>query len=86
MIMLFTFTPIRSRPPRGCRITKVDDNGLVIQWVTVVTTQSAEATGVIFIVDFSWLGLIAVFVLVLCVRTHTSTSGEFPTQRKYQSC
>lgn len=65
--MPFTFTPNRTRPLRGCRIAKVDDNGLVIQWVSVATTQPAEATGVIFIMAFSWLGLIAVFVLLYCV-------------------
>lgn len=41
--MPFTFTPNRTRPPRGDRITKVGDNGLVIQTVSVATTQPAEA-------------------------------------------
>lgn len=71
--MPFTFTPNRARPPRGCRITKVDDNGLVIQWVSVATTQPAEATRVIFIMEFSWLGLIAVFVLVFCVSARANS-------------
>lgn len=71
--MPFTFTPDRARPPRGRRITKVDDNGLVIQSVSVATTQPAEAAGVIFIMEFSWMGLIAVFVLVLCVGARANS-------------
>ena len=71
--MPFTFTPNRARPPRGRRITKVGDNGPVIQRVSVATTQPAEATGVIFIMEFSWLGLIAMFVLVFGVSARANS-------------
>lgn len=45
---------------------------LVIQLVSMATTQPAEATGVIFIMESSWLGLIAVFVLVFCVSARAN--------------
>lgn len=76
MIMLFTFAPNRARPPRGGWTTKVGDNGLVIQWVSAATTQPAEAAGVIFITEFSRLGLIAVFVLVFCVGARANISAN----------
>lgn len=92
MIMPFTFTPNRTRPLRRCGITKVDDNGLVIQPVSIATTQPAEATKVIFIMEFCRLGLIAVFVLLFGVSAransqrsaninHTNHTLLFLTQR-----
>ena len=72
--MPFTFTPQQgARPPRGRRITKVVDNGLVIQPVSMATAQPAESAGVIFIMESSWLGLIAVFVLVFCVSARANS-------------
>ncbi|CAB1451366.1 unnamed protein product [Pleuronectes platessa] len=35
----------RDRPPRGRRITKVNDNGSVILWVSIAIAQPSEATG-----------------------------------------
>lgn len=51
-------------------MTKVEDTELVIQLVSVATTQPAEAAGVILMVAFSGLGLIAVF--------SESTLGQIP--------
>lgn len=73
MIMPFTFAPNRTRPLRRCPITKVGDNGLVIQLVSIATTQPAEATKVIFIMEFSRLGLIAVFVLLFGVSARANS-------------
>lgn len=65
--------PTGARSPRGRRITKVDNNGLVIQSVSMATTQPAGATGVTFIMESSRRGLIAVFVLAFCVSARANS-------------
>lgn len=64
--MPFTFSPNRVRPGGNAESQRSATMGLVFQLVSIVTTQRAEATRVIFITEFSWPGLIAVFVLLFC--------------------